>query len=581
MTSYIEFEMNEEMRLMEQRMNEMRLQMETIRIERQNYQLRVEEVDDLINSKINEENETVTIQTKKVKNLIITGPTQAGKTARVIQACVAEKNTKKFITISCDNLTAQLNQMLARFVGRDIPVFTLKSINFTQVEEHLKNNRSVVVIILNNDKQIIKLDNFLSELVFYQTPSDYLFFHDEGDMVNKADTLEDLTSKTIAKSHLRWVSLIDKLQKSQVQTTRVFVTATPENCSFISDIKLKDIIVLPIDTNYRNISQHIVWDKTNLQPIGVEVERIRQAVSREAILYSVEKKNGDQEETAKMFSSRFNCVALTFNMQGFRVYQNGSPFRHPSIQIQQSDSISLVFQKLRDVGPVIVVGYNLMNRGISFVGSELNQEVRTRSLTATTMFVEMGDKSHVVGTTQRLGRGCGTSRPEITRRVVYCSQKMYDDYKNYLKNQRTVFSKLSNPHFSNKTISEILNESPEAEKLQNKLDRPTLKNVNANYSDSCSSPSDGEPMEFDEDKMKRLINNWRVEGSSGRVGLLFRAMISDNGTMENRRVRETIGENQYGALAFEGHSNQWSLIFRKDNTNHYIREEALDYYNGL
>lgn len=130
MTSYIDFEMNEEMkrmearmdemRLIEQKMNEMRLQMETRRIERQNYQLRVEEVDDLINSKINEENETLTIQTKKVKNLIITGPTQAGKTARVIQACVAERNTKKFITISCDNLTAQLNQMIARFVGKSI-----------------------------------------------------------------------------------------------------------------------------------------------------------------------------------------------------------------------------------------------------------------------------------------------------------------------------------------------------------------------------------------------------------------------------------------------------------------------------
>ena len=573
--------MNEEMRLMEAKMNEMRIQMESRRIERQNYQLRVEEVDGLINSKINEENETVTIQTKKVKNLIITGPTQAGKTARVIQACVAEKNTKKFITISCDNLTAQLNQMLARFVGRDIPVFTLKSINFTQVEEHLKNNRSVVVIILNNDKQIIKLDNFLSELVFYQSPNDYLFFHDEGDMVNKADTLEDLTSKTIAKSHLRWVSLIDKLQKSQVQTTRVFVTATPENCSFISDIKLKDIIVLPIDANYRNISQHIVWDKTNLQPIGVEVERIRQAVSREAILYSVEKKNGDQEETAKMFSSRFNCVALTFNMQGFRVYQNGIPFRHSSIQIQQSDSISLVFQKLRDVGPVIVVGYNLMNRGISFVGSELNQEVLTRSLTATTMFVEMGDKSHVVGTTQRLGRGCGTSRPEITRRVVYCSQKMYDDYKNYLKNQRTVFSKLSNPHFSNKTISEILSESPEAEKLQNKLDRPTLKNVNANYSDSCSTPSNEEPIEFDEDIMKGHVNRWRNSTNETAIAKTFREMILNGGFMESSLVKSKVGDSQYNAMTSSNQVGNWRYVFYKERGYHYIREEALDYYNGL
>ena len=195
MTSYLENVMIEEMRTIEEeyqrRMNSMTQRIERMRIERTAYQTRVAEIDSIINQKLNEENETEVVTRKKVKNLIITGPTQAGKTARIIQACVAERNTKKFIVISCDNLKAQLSQMLSRFRGTNIPVFTSTQLNYQEVSGHLKDGRSVVAIILNNEAQVKKIDCFISDLQLHHDPASFVFFHDEGDMVNKADDIAD------------------------------------------------------------------------------------------------------------------------------------------------------------------------------------------------------------------------------------------------------------------------------------------------------------------------------------------------------------------------------------------------------
>jgi len=582
MTSYLENEMLKQIQEIQQRI-------ETLRFERTTYQSRVAEIDNIINQKLNEENETEVVTRKRVKNLIITGPTQAGKTARIIQACVAEKNTKKFIVISCDNLKAQLSQMLSRFRGTNIPVFTVTQLNYQEVSSYLKDGKSVVAIILNNEAQVKKIDCFIGDLQLHHDPSSFVFFHDEGDMVNKADDIADLKNNTIAKSHQRWVFMMDKIGKGDIPAVRAFVTATPENCSYISDIKGKDIIVLPIDVDYRGISEHKVWDKTNLDEIRGEVERIRHQESREAILYSVYKKNEKQDEIARDFSERFDCVALTFNMKGFKIYEFGRDYEDYALDFSQDDSISLVFQKLVDAGPVIVVGYNLMNRGISFVGSNLNQSVTSRPLTATTMFVEMGDKSHVVGTVQRLGRGCGTSRPELSTRKVYCSQKMYDDYQNYLKNQRIVFSDLDNPNHRNKTISEILEISGEAQKLQNKLDRPGLKKTNTNYDSSCSgNSSDPENIQDTNiDKMKRLVRRWKNEVNLTTIAKVFRTMVQNNGTLESSNILNIIRENTQDGSYYTNMTapvsigNNWGLIFRKDGTNHYIKPEALEYYNSL
>jgi hypothetical protein len=391
-------------------------------------------------------------------------------------------------------------------------------------------------------------------------------------MVNKADDLKDLANKLVAKSHRSWVNLMDCLEKSKVEVCRAWVSATPENCSHISRVTGKDIIVLPTPRAYKGVSEHVSWDGSD-SAIGVEVERIRLAGSREVILHSADKVNVDQKEKAKSYSQMFNCIAVTYNMKGFKIYKNGAGFR--GVTINKLDSISAILEKLTDLGPVIVVGYNLMNRGISFVGTRVD-----KPMSATVMFCSMGMTSHVVGTVQRFGRVCGTSRPDITRRVVYCSNRMYNDYTAYLGNQQAIFSKLSDPDFDDLTMSEILGKCDVVMKMKNKLDRPALKNVNSDYSDSCSSVSVGS-VDMDLDKMRRLINSWRVDGAAGRVGSLFRQMIDCGGKMESGMVRDVIGDSQYNALTSRNQVGEWKLIYIKDGRYHYIKQEAIDYYNSL
>jgi hypothetical protein len=149
-----------------------------------------------------------------------------------------------------------------------------------------------------------------------------------------------------------------------------------------------------------------------------------------------------------------------------------------------------------------------------------------------------------------------------------------------LGNQQAIFSKLSDPDFDDLTMSEILGKCDVVMKMKNKLDRPALKNVNSDYSDSCSSVSVGS-VDMDLDKMRRLINSWRVDGAAGRVGSLFRQMIDCGGKMESGMVRDVIGDSQYNALTSRNQVGEWKLIYIKDGRYHYIKQEAIDYYNSL
>jgi predicted RNase H-related nuclease YkuK (DUF458 family) len=563
----------ENLRNLEIRSDEIREQLREIDLRhRIEDQADVEYTQNLINQKINSAGATKKQKYYEIKNIIITSPTQVGKTNYIVNACVNEIATQKLIVISCDNITAQLVQLKGRFESKGLPVYTTGKLVYSEIEDYLADGKSVVVIILGNDSQIKKLHNFITHLPLHKKPKKYLFFHDEGDMVNKADDLKDLANKLVAKSHRSWVNLMDCLEKSKVEVCRAWVSATPENCSHISRVTGKDIIVLPTPRAYKGVSEHVSWDGSD-SAIGVEVERIRLAGSREVILHSADKVNVDQKEKAKSYSQMFNCIAVTYNMKGFKIYKNGAGFR--GVTINKLDSISAILEKLTDLGPVIVVGYNLMNRGISFVGTRVD-----KPMSATVMFCSMGMTSHVVGTVQRFGRVCGTSRPDITRRVVYCSNRMYNDYTAYLGNQQAIFSKLSDPDFDDLTMSEILGKCDVVMKMKNKLDRPALKNVNSDYSDSCSSVSVGS-VDMDLDKMRRLINSWRVDGAAGRVGSLFRQMIDCGGKMESGMVRDVIGDSQYNALTSRNQVGEWKLIYIKDGRYHYIKQEAIDYYNSL
>jgi hypothetical protein len=435
--------------------------------------------------------------------------------------------------------------------------------------------------MMNNGVQITKLEKFLCQLRFLVIPSRFLFFHDEADMLNKSDDISEITTQSISISHRKWVGLFDILEKFCIPINRFWVSATPENCSSIARITGSDIIVLPRGRNYVGVNAWSEWDGVCEISVKNEVERIRELKNGEVILYCADKTNITQNSSAKNLSLKYNCVTCSFNMKRAVVYKNGVIVTG---LIDKKDGIDIILEKTRKlcIGfPMIVVGFVLMNRGVSFVA--------TGSLppTATVMFYSGSAGSHIVGIAQRFGRICGTSRFDLPVRKIYCSDSVREDYIGYLQNQSKVWEALSSTANRGKTICEILSECSDVNLLSRPLDRKVLRKVNSDYSDSCSSGSDVESdadvnlsVDLDLDKMHRLVKSWKGS-KGGKVGAMFREMISRGGKMESATVREKLPKTNYDATTNSNTSLKWSLIFKKDGRYHYIRDEALEYYRSL
>jgi hypothetical protein len=216
-----------------------------------------------------------------------------------------------------------------------------------------------------------------------------------------------------------------------------------------------------------------------------------------------------------------------------------------------------------------------MNRGISFVSTGENP------IAATVMFYTSSERSHIVGIAQRFGRICGTARSDLSRRVVYCSDRVYEDYSGYISNQNKVWESLDTEENQDRTICSILSGCENVTKIKRPLDRPALKLVNLEYSNTTTSSGSNTALETDESKMKRLVRRWKNQISQTGVAKLFRDIVENSNTMENSRVKtyfETIGP--YNALTNSNRAGH-NTVFRKDETFHYIKQEALEYYNTL
>jgi hypothetical protein len=524
------------------------------------------------------------IDSKKrlVKNVIITSPTQVGKTKYVIDACKRNENRGELIVISCDNSLVQLSQLRSRLTEAAVCNYPVNKATSTVVGKILKSGKTVVLVMLNNASQVGKLTKLINDIRFVNDPTRYIFFHDEADMLNKSDEMEELSNGTIPLSHRSWVGLMDLLENTCIPTNRFWISATPENCSSISRIAGKDILVLPENDEYRPVSGYTHWnieDDNSMSSLEYEIERIREVgveMSGEVILYCVDRKNIDQDEMAREISEKYSCVTCSYNMKSMVLYFEGSVVRGI---IGKKDNISTVLDKTRlmcgdENAPMVVVGYNLMSRGVSFVAEGLNPP------TATVMFYSGGVNSHVVGLAQRFGRITGTARPEISRRMLYCSSGVYDDYMAYIGNQKLVWDALGCSDNSELDICSILLSCEGATALKRPLDRPTLGNVNRDFKQvGVVARSE---FEFDADKMHRLVDSWKVESNSTAIARLFREMWNSDGKkMASDLVRERVEDNTENGSFYTNMTspsrNMYNLVFRKDGRNHFIRDEVVAY----
>ena len=516
-------------------------------------------------------NEKNSINSQSLLNKIITAPTQVGKTASIIELLKA--TIGHFCAVSCDNKTDQLNQIFNRFKQANINVFILRSCkkrNTNKIIKDLKKGISVVVLLLNNASQVYSLSCLIKVLHENGIKDKYLCVFDEADTVNKVDTYSE--TEIIPASHKEWELHFENVLFKQI--LRVWVTATYENCSSIADIQGKDIVVLPTPPEYRTVSRHIKWESKGESPwdsLIYEIERINRYCTGEVILYCYNSLIQEQLGQAELLYNSSDCITVVYNSGYKRVfgYSGYSTF---------TKSINDVLTDLKETKKAVVVfGNDLMSRGISFSGNG------QKPLAATVLFHKDTNSTTAVNITQKFGRITGTSRPDIKTRTVYCTDKAYNDYKNYLLNQNAVYCALEEyPNLNTMDILKVI----DSKKLHRKVDRVSLKKTNKIYKESVMHNNESlwdSSVIAETVKMKRLIKSWKNKSNVSEIAKLFRRLIENKGKLlstEVKKILEKYGDNYYNNLVAKV-NNRWDTVFYKENEYHYIKKEAMEYYNSL
>jgi len=379
---------------------------------------------------------------------------------------------------------------------------------------------------------------------------------------------------------------------------RVFVTATPENCSMLYKIEAPDVIQLEIPATYvgyKNIEYISLEDDLDIKEVlEHEVARIKRSKTYEAILYCIERKIVDgHEEVLRGISSYLKCVVNTYNGNGItaimRTLTMSKKFeallKKHNIKYVRNDkyftmknlAIRKFYTYCKKVGEncVVTIGKDLISRGISYVSED-----KVEPITATTMIYKPGMSMHSVGITQAIGRITGCAMPNLQRRL-YAPQEVIETYKTYNKNQEAYIKEIEK---SGKLTKEVIN-GMVFEKLKRNIDRAKLR-LKMNYASNKSEEQQG-----DTERMKQLINMWW--NADTIIGKILRFVYENENENENESgVSETelkefikdCGSNDAGKMFahLTTKGKDYKIIFeRTQNQITNLRKEARAYIDSL
>jgi hypothetical protein len=533
----------------------------------------------------------------------VTGNTQNGKT-EAIKSIVINAGSKSMCVVSCDNSKAQLNQLNQRFTLAGIsPItcddFKIKSGSLDREsrkrikDNYISNGKKLVFTMMSNNTQCPKMKVAVLDVLndeFFTIEKLYPM-HDEGDTVNKNDNYTDIQhGEELAKVQKEWILFFASLKPfTDIKYfKRFWISATPENCCMIKNVKAKHVYVLPKKINYRDNITHIEWHGS-LDPVATEVARIRENKSREIILFCADSTKTKQAERSKLLFEQHSCPVITYNCDGTVLY---TPWSEET-SIFDDFSIDQVIGSIDQSydGPIIIVGLSLLSRGISFVGTST---VKPR--TATVMFYLGSDSANAVAIVQRIGRITGTSRPDIEERILYTQPGISKCCINYLKNQETIYDILSLEENKERFIADILSvEQDGLEKTGRNLDRPALKKVNKKYDDACpvarpsssSSESSSSEGEAETEKIKKDVTKWSKPETISSIAKIYRKIYSMPGhkmlSSEVKEMVQDLGKDEafYRNMVCANHANKWAVVFAKIENYYIIKPEAVAFANTL
>ena len=285
---------------MEQEIEEFRLKMEASKLEMEHNKKMIEETKKYniaikpmlsrMQQAISEEDQFVTnesgVSVKKHRNIVITADTQVGKT-KTLLSIIENAPNGTISVVSCDNRGDQLRQLSGRMHNNRINHLLVSEItvgksgilspkNFNVMKRIFSEEKRLVFVLLNNNSQCSKLAIIIKTLLnSFKGFSKYQVLHDEADLISKGDIHDHNNADETAKVHKSWISHFNDLTMypSLRFVKRIWISATPENCSLIHEVTAKDLFILPTPPMYRKQNCYSEW-KNQIEMVQKEVTRI-------------------------------------------------------------------------------------------------------------------------------------------------------------------------------------------------------------------------------------------------------------------------------------------------------------------
>ena len=408
-------------------------------------------------------------------NCCITAGTQVGKTSSICTFVKRALDDNFSVIISSANKNDQLDQIYSRISQElsdriDTIFIKYSSKTITKAFDRVREQHSkFVVFCLDNASQINRVKEACYFSMCIMGNNKLVLIHDEADTIVKAKNVNEIEPAQ-AVSHSAWIEFADAFMKNPLFTfKRVFVTATPLLIADKFPIKIENIIVLETPNGYNgwnNIEMKAIYKndtKSIIQRFVKDVERPG------ALLYCTDKVISEQNVLFKKICNYIDCPVSIYNGNGITVRiekDTSNKFLEMikrrkteyelSIKVNESNilnddkynvykitelPISILYQVLKDLhySKVITIGYDLMQRGISFVSIE--KKSGEQPLAAVDLIYQCGNSLNTVSINQAIGRITGTVNPHIKRKL-YSTQEIIDSYINYNMNQDDFFAKL-------------------------------------------------------------------------------------------------------------------------------------------
>lgn len=557
------------------------------------------------------EKKTISRQTSKELNRVLIGNCQAGKTDSMIK--IAEESMIETIPVivlfdnSKDQLAQNGERIRSKLCGADCKVISTSDKKWKKtLYDTIIESEMFVMMGMANGSQLGKMAGIIKSAIDIQEESykSICLIQDEADFQTKSSNVVTYNDNTPI-SQRETMKLIEYFNNVNVDVNRYHVSATIENILLLDyKIRVKDVFQLSTTKTYSGIDniefkQVENWNSAPslFRKLSREINRKLIANDNTTILFVTKRETREHIDLLSEFSQLENCIPHVYNGSGITTF---IPTGHKEFnkelkristlkkykytlekQYANIDKMSIAeyYEVCRIFGlgfVPVTIGMSLMNRGISFVSTKIENVV---PMVATTMFYNPGKTNPNTSSTQALGRLNGLARPEL-RRKVYATLKNINDYKNYIDNQK-VYNKLFKNANGDELCNDIIERTPMGIKFNKPLDRKCV-GIERKIVPRPVTP----PVSDDEERdiMRQLVDRWWNKETI--IGKILKFIYkSEDGVGENdlKNFIKECGSDNSGQIYIHltRNTKEYKHVFERNNGQTNIKINAREYITRI